>query len=879
MVTTNNNNIFLSYRRDSGRHLAGRIHEHLSNRGYDVFLDVQNINSGEFDKIILRQIEQRTHFIILLTDGALERCVNADDWVRREIETAMRLERNIVPIIDKDFKFDKELQYLPASWRVQFSKYNGIRLTHDYFDAAMAKLRTRFLKEPEYIIDTKPKQRGCPTAPSPPKHFTGREKELKNVHQHLLNHDVSAITAIHAMGGMGKTSLAQAICHLKNTPFTAVLWAEITQNPLPRSHLETWGRYAEADYSPPPDMPLEQIADYVRTQLTQYLDTTCGKPMLVVFDDVWENGHDTVKLLQRAMPPDAKVLITTRHAAVAHGLQATALEIDTLPDVDAKVLLHRLRTNRFVTDDHLKRAVQIIKGHPLALELAAATLNQAEDSEDAGDILDDYAKGLQDGIPFDEMDLGSYKSRSLQIVFEKSYQRLSPDSQRFFRGLGVIATDSAWERPIAGAIWDIQDKRTLTKIHKELRIAAFIRQDDELSDKRNKVWYRQHLLLRAFARTLLDQTGETETVFRRYLSHVITAATKLEKYPPEKWYLLAPYLLHIHAVGDELVSHFENSFVGWADLALAFAIKTYDYLAKRPEVLLTRQNEGDIDRIAWLEMGLNASIHLANRSREGFFLGEMGVVYAHRGDSDNALKHYKKSLAIHQELKDIEEQASAFSNIGHIFSDRKEHEKALKYYQEALACNRKVKDYASEAVTRNNIGRVYYKEKEYDTALKFYKQAVKLHKKAKDMSGQASTMNNIGAVYVNQGDMEKGLEFFREALKLNKRVGDKMSEASTLNNMGYIYYKSEQFEKVLEIQDEVISISQSLGNIRSEALYLYNKGMTLSKSGRILDAISYIEQAIQLLSVKLPDDVVASDSINKYKEKLTEFTTTMSESN
>lgn len=142
------NTVFLSYRRSTSKHLARAIFENLRSHGCDTFLDVNTIDSGAFDDIILNQIAARPHFVVLLSPGALERCVNADDWLRREIEEAMRLGRNIIPIVEEGFDFMRETQYLPDYLRDDFRRYNALPLTHFYFDAAMDILANRFLKEP-----------------------------------------------------------------------------------------------------------------------------------------------------------------------------------------------------------------------------------------------------------------------------------------------------------------------------------------------------------------------------------------------------------------------------------------------------------------------------------------------------------------------------------------------------------------------------------------------------------------------------------------------------------------------------------------------------------------------------------------------------------
>jgi hypothetical protein len=80
---------FISYRRDAtGKAFARSIKEALTHRGYDVFLDVDTIDSGKWADTILTQVAHRAHFLLLLTPNALDRCAAPTDWMRRKFETA-----------------------------------------------------------------------------------------------------------------------------------------------------------------------------------------------------------------------------------------------------------------------------------------------------------------------------------------------------------------------------------------------------------------------------------------------------------------------------------------------------------------------------------------------------------------------------------------------------------------------------------------------------------------------------------------------------------------------------------------------------------------------------------------------------------------------
>ncbi|MEO8397207.1 MAG: tetratricopeptide repeat protein, partial [Chloroflexota bacterium] len=113
------------------------------------FMDVESIDAGQFEQVIFNQIEARAHFLVILTAGTVERCAEPNDMMRREIEHALDQKRNIVPLLISDFNFKETEPYLTGKLN-KLSHYNGLNVPHDYFDAAMERLRGRFLQQPVY---------------------------------------------------------------------------------------------------------------------------------------------------------------------------------------------------------------------------------------------------------------------------------------------------------------------------------------------------------------------------------------------------------------------------------------------------------------------------------------------------------------------------------------------------------------------------------------------------------------------------------------------------------------------------------------------------------------------------------------------------------
>ena len=138
--------VFISYRRQLSETLALLVSKELTEHKFDTFMDVRNLDSGEFERTILSQIATREDFIVLLEPRSLERIGEEGDWLRREIAHALAYGRNIVPVTASGFEFRSDLTLPPDVAKLPL--FNALSIQPGYFDEAMKRLRTRFLKTP-----------------------------------------------------------------------------------------------------------------------------------------------------------------------------------------------------------------------------------------------------------------------------------------------------------------------------------------------------------------------------------------------------------------------------------------------------------------------------------------------------------------------------------------------------------------------------------------------------------------------------------------------------------------------------------------------------------------------------------------------------------
>jgi hypothetical protein len=147
MALTNSNNavvlnvrlgpkVFVSYKRQNTWGKARAITNSLRQKNIEVFLDVDSIDQGRFERYILQAIADCDYFLLMLAPGTF-----GSIWVIEEVKFALRMGKVIIPVFLDDFQFDNTVPQEIS----EISAYNAVTIRHDFYDAAIDRLIDRFL--------------------------------------------------------------------------------------------------------------------------------------------------------------------------------------------------------------------------------------------------------------------------------------------------------------------------------------------------------------------------------------------------------------------------------------------------------------------------------------------------------------------------------------------------------------------------------------------------------------------------------------------------------------------------------------------------------------------------------------------------------------
>ncbi|MFK0729938.1 MAG: CHAT domain-containing protein, partial [Gloeotrichia echinulata HAB0833] len=155
------------------------------------------------------------------------------------------------------------------------------------------------------------------------------------------------------------------------------------------------------------------------------------------------------------------------------------------------------------------------------------------------------------------------------------------------------------------------------------------------------------------------------------------------------------------------------------------------------------------------------------------------------GQVIKAQKYYQQALDSCP-AEDEKEKAAIIHNLGSLKANRGEIEEAIALFQQSLALKEQIGDVQGKAATLHQLGILKADRGEIEEAIALYQQSLAITEQIGYVQGKAATLHNLGMLKANRGEIEEAIALFQQSLALKEQIGDVQGKAATLHQLGIL---------------------------------------------------------------------------------------------
>lgn len=667
--------------------------------------------------------------------------------------------------------------------------------------------------------------------PQPPTLFVGRAAEIKTLVGRLQEPACRLLTLI-GPGGIGKTRLALEVAR-------AFVAAPVT---TPVAPLFPEGVFF-VDL-----MPVESAAGIIATiaealgftfynnmppqqQLLSYLKARKLLLLLDNFEHLRQESGLIADLLAAA--PGVKVLVTSRDAlplqsAYLHLVQGLDYVMDQsaadATAADAVRLFvqcaqrHQATFSLTPNRGIVAQICRMVGGLPLALELAATWLRTLSCAQ--------IAQELDKGVALLRANLLDIpaRHRDMRMVFEQSWQRLTPDEAAvmarlaLFRGGFILAAAEA----VAGS--SIQTLASLSE-------KALIRLDESGR-------YQIHELLRQFAVEKLSVGKVQAEVAAAHARFFLQLAAQLQTNLTDR---------RQQAALATLQADIDNLRTAWfwalqrpdlSDIAAALDSLYLFFL------FTCRYNEGKelFATSASLLETLSPVENLISR------MATRAAVFAyHLGEYEQPLQHFRALLAslVKHPQSDI---AIAYTILGQIAGWQGRNAEAVAHLQESMTLFQRLDDHSNVALVLYRMAEMYEHAWNYQQAREYAQACLAIGVRLGRNDLIANAHLTLGSAYRGLGQPKLALDHYQQGCVYSEKTKDRLAYGLAIGGVGaqtcHLYPK--QWAQGFALLQQSLTICRELGHFVHVITRFILLGLACLDGKRYAEAMPFAEECVQI---------------------------------
>ncbi|MCP4544661.1 MAG: tetratricopeptide repeat protein [Chloroflexi bacterium] len=744
-------------------------------------------------------------------------------------------------------------------------------------DADMDQLRARRDQADEARREMRECQRVVNLRPLDMTHtFKDRVREAQTLCDHLTDSSVRLVSVV-GRGGMGKTALVSHVLgdlEQGALPITGEKKALIIDGILYLSARST-GLGLERIYVDVGQMLGEPVASTLNvrwadgsmplTAKVEYLLKVMQEGLyLILLDNLEDNltkdgniAEEGLRLfVERCLtqPSGVRLIVTSREhvkttAAALHGARSISLR-EGLPEDEAVALLRDLDPEGTLglgdaPEDDLRRAAQLTRGIPRALEILAGILYENPTASLPRLLADEKLFGeqvVEQLVAAGYSRLGEAEQRVIEAlaVFDRPVEETSVAYllHPWWPGLDVQAI---LYRLVRGYFVSVNRATGRYSLHPLDREYAY-RQIPDVADKESDLYNRRNLELRVadFYASIRKPESEWKTI-----DDLEPQLAEFEHRVRGEDYDAAYRVLEL-IEGDYLYMW------GRYSRLIEMREKLTDYLTD-PSSRATNLgrlgkvycNLGQIEyAINLYETALTIVRKIDNQAEISRHLGNLGFAYRDLGQIERAIEFYEKALEVARAIGDKQQEGTHLSRLSYVYYIAGDAKQAAELSEKALTIAREIGDRQKEGARVSYLGRSYRLLGKVEQAISLYKEALTIAREVGNRREEGIQLSRLGDTYSDLGQIKRAIQFQEEALAIFREIGDRWGESVRLGRLGDAYYALGQLKRVIQLNEQALAIACEIGHRLREERHLSNLGNAYCALGQIEQAISFYKKAL-----------------------------------
>ena len=476
--------------------------------------------------------------------------------------------------------------------------------------------------------------------------------------------------------------------------------------------------------------------------------------------------------------------------------------------------------------DAIARICRLVEGLPLAIELAASTVNVQPCAIIAAEIANDLnflATKIRD-VP--------ERHRSMQATFDHSWRLLTADEQAVFRQLAVFRGG-----------FDLEAAQLIAQATRDI-LPALIDKSLLRGDSTGR--FDLHELLHQFAVEKLalaveeaDKAGASHSAYYLRLLHEqvdrlssAQQADAFDRLTTEVDNVRNAWRWAVSQRQWGVIRSSALDLMSWCDYQVYYSDGYHLFAAAIDHLQI------GVDPVEFLDTE-RASAEGQVLTGHGYFLWRMG-------HNERAQYDLQRGLDRLRRADDTAGMADNLIGLGAVSASLGQYELALARFEESAMLYDRLNDRTGQALSVLQTGIVNRSFGDYTAALAQMEQALAAYRQLGDQKMVANTLSHSARLLVLVGQVEQAQLLVQESLTLSHTIGDRWARSGALVALGQVEYAQGHFEEAQRALAESVQELTDLNEFERMVDALTWQGLSELALGDHTAADRHVREALRL---------------------------------